>query len=233
MASPWNVDRDETARAVRRAQKFIGNRNSGINSSFGGLYYPLICHVLPLGRIGSDFGEDRLLSLGHDTGKLVPPALKNAHTCFDAHAVEFISHPKVNWVDRSFWLTWFRSGGAELRTHPGGGGVGIVQLIDEILPFLGRTAGEVLHVGGPFLVSVTVSGRVSSFGVEPPSLDPASRIVLPESDRKVTLPPTVIASQVEFENEWPSYAQKLLNQFARAFGHPSFDRAQWKQDLRR
>lgn len=227
--SAWNSDRSELSRAVRRAEKFASNRSARITDVASRLYYPLVCHILPLGRIASYPPEDWLAVHGGEAGSLIPPQFANLYTRFAAHTVEFVSNPRAGWTDYDVWLTWFRAGGAELRQRPSKAGVGVVQMMDHVIPALGRIACSVQSLAPPIFVSVRFSGTLENLRLEPPAHDPDSRMIGSVPEYGATLPPLVVHDAREFEAGWPAHAQVLLNQFAQACGFPSFDRARWRE----
>lgn len=228
--SSWNSDRSELSRAVRRAQRFAFNRNSGITTLSSDLYYPLVCHVLPLGRLPSYTNEDWLALHGNDVGKLVPPQFTHLHTRFGANAVEFINNPVARSADRDIWLTWFRTGGVELRARATKAGVSLLQLIDDVIPSLGRITCSVQSITPPIFVSLTIAGALGRF--EPPSQQPDTRTAEIAPTVRTVLPPLVIHDAEEFNAGWPRHTQVLLNQFAQTCGFPTFERARWRESYR-
>jgi hypothetical protein len=179
---------------------------------------PIIAHVLPLGRLRWNGGEDRLAFAGDRVGELIPPAFPDLYARFIPEGVEFIDDPKANWNQRNIWITWFRSGGVEVRTH-----VGLERVLHELLPFLGEAAAAVLEVAPPFLVSLTLSHDGMRAMQEASRTDSGLRLLPVENHRgNVMLPPTVLESARDFGELWGKRAEWLMNQAAQAFGHPAF-----------
>ena len=227
MASDWNLERTERSRAVLRALKFIGSRNQWASDTVGRSYYPLICHLLPLGRIRWGTYEDRLALRGGDVRDLLPPQLQELYTCFNSDGVQFIDNPRLRWMDHAICISWFRSGGVEVRTRlKGSGGLGIVQLVEEIIPFLGRSAGTVLGVSPPILVDLTLYERRKGMISSPPDDNAHLRLALAEDDheKRISLVPTVIDDPEEFASGWSSHAERIFHQIAQAYGYPAHPR---------
>lgn len=207
--SAWNVDRSETGRALRYADRVIRRRHSLFADYAARPNFPVTCHVFPLGRMRS--GDDRLAMIGDRSSELVPPSFGEMPPKFGNDGIEYYRDPAHEDVRaRDVSLTWFRPGWAELHMYAKAakdlGGVG--RLVRETIPFLIGAATDVLQLAPPTVVCVRVTD---------------ADLVFDEGRgwNIVRTPATVVWPE-DLGDRWSTTADRLLNGIAQGFGRPSF-----------